>query len=312
MTHRRSAASPCGIRYAIGLQAWRGGLAQGNPPWLAGAGCYAARYGVGLVGFGRGGVTVASATAIRVGTRYFLATAGHALEGLEHDEDLHIVPPMAVRDEWLPFVARRMTTDRGPGRADLGWIELQDEVAEAAGLEFLDLGRLQREGERLGWERTRSDRAMGGDPAIYFVHGVPSQLASQRRGRRLHLRALGYTTLGATAVAPGTRVANARDLRLEYDARSLSRRRCGLRHLPDAHGMSGGGVWRVGQAGRPRLVALVRAWHPGERELRGVRIHRWLGVLRQDFPELGTTLDPLLERDGTRGFRKGETTCNDG
>lgn len=257
------------IRYSIGF---RVGLATG-----AGWGAFVASHCAALVVRCGGGLAIASATAIEISGRYFLATAGHCLAGLDQDRDLHIVPPMSAHQQGLPF--RDRGSNRVRGDEDLGWIELDATVALASGLRFF------------GSDTLRPTRSCGHDQRV-LVHGLPSQLASRRsneRGHRLHLRALGLfsRTLGHPE--------GDAELRIKYDHGQVGPHAEGLRQLPAAHGMSGGGVWQLGVRGEmPRLAGLVRAWHRGERELRGVPIERWLHWLGSCLPELRSPLATVL------------------
>lgn len=232
-----------------------------------------ARFSAGLVFFfGTGGVDLGSAIAVKVGHRHFLATAGHNLDGIPSDRDIHIVPAQTSRAEWLPFVARNATRDRGPGAADVGWIELEADTARASGLRFLETDAISR-GSR--W-RSR-----------YLIHGLPAGLATHglhARGRIIHLTSLALMTRSVTR-APENDLA-APDLKLRYESR-----------LPPAHGLSGGGVWEIprqGSTGSPRLAGIVRHWDRRAGTLAGAPIQRWLELVREDFSDLREVVDRLL------------------
>jgi hypothetical protein len=228
-------------------------------------------------------IEVGSATAILVGERYFLATAGHNLADIPKDRTIRIVAPGPASECWLPFVGRHACAERGPGSMDVGWIELETTVARATGLRFLPVNDLA--------PTHRSEEA-----PLYLVQGSPARMVSldDRNGQRsIQLTAIGCVTEATPGRTP-------RDLALRYGRTTIGRRLPAVA-LPPAHGLSGGGVWTLprpvpGGAPKPsRLVGLVRAWHRGDRRLDGIPIRRWLRLLRQDLPDLAPHLDPVLE-----------------
>jgi hypothetical protein len=72
------------------------------------------------------------------------------------------------------------------------------------------------------------------------------------------------------------------------------------RRVPDAPGLSGGGIWRPAWASpdwspaSARLVGIQRSWSPDARWLRGTLILDWLHMLRDDHAELAGEIDAML------------------
>ncbi len=225
-------------------------------------------------------VDVGSSTCIRIDGRFFLATAGHNIEDLAHDAQIKVLAAGSERP--LPFVGRNSRRFEGSATVDVAWIELHPEAARRSRLEFLALSQIAR------------GRAPKRDAAC-FVQGFPSAMVTVRDDATVDVdpSPMGFLTRPIAASARGARHQPGIDFAVEYAAHDGG----AARALPNAPGLSGGGMWRVTLGPeRARLVAITRTWFSGRRELCGTAIEHWLRLVHADFPDLRRHLDEALER----------------
>lgn len=249
-------------------------------PGSAGLSSYASDHSAALLLYPRPRqVDVGSSTCIRIEERYLLATAGHNIEDLDHDAQIKVIAP---GDEALPLVGRNSVRFQGSSTVDVAWIELHPEAARRSRLRFLHVSQLSR-GE--------SD-----DPETpFYVQGFPSEMVTV--GDDLEAdpdpSPLGFLTRPIDPSTRGGRHQHGVDLAVEYAAHGAPE----SPELPRAPGLSGGGMWRVEAAHRPggaRLVAITRTWYSGRRELCGTAIEHWLQLVYVDFPDLRSSLGPIM------------------
>jgi hypothetical protein len=213
-----------------------------------------------------GRVEIGSSTLVRVGQRFLLATAGHAVDDAA-DREIRLVPSGLTAGDPLPFVRRSL---RRRGDADVAWIELSAETVAARGLGFVTLASLGPDG---GPE----------DERCYLVQGYPAERALGGNGGAFDLRAMGFVTVAAAA-RPG-------DVAVLYPPPAP------LAAVPPApvphpYGISGGGIWTCPRlAAAPwhrttRLVGVARGWRERRNTLYGTPIEAWLARVAADFPEL--------------------------
>ena len=220
-----------------------------------------------------GRVEIGSSTLVRVGHRFLLATAGHAVDDAA-DHEIRIVASGRTAAAALPFV-RRSRHRRAD--ADLAWIELAAETVARHGLGFVDLAGI----------------GVGGAPEAdrcFLVQGYPAEhaLAPSLDGREL--RAMGFVTVAAAA-RPG-------DVAVLYPPPAAV---AAAPPAPHPYGISGGGIWTcppgpaaAGWEGATRLVGVVRGWRPRRTTLYGTPIELWLERVAADFPDLRAALGHRL------------------
>jgi hypothetical protein len=220
-----------------------------------------------------GRVEIGSSTLVRLGGRFLLATAGHAVDDAS-DHEIRVVASGRTAAEAVPFVRR---SRRRRADADLAWLELAGETVASRGLGFVALEALGPEGF-VDAER------------CFLVQGYPAEraLAAPRDG--FDLRAMGFVTTAAAA-RPG-------DVAVLYPPPTPTPPAA---PAPHPYGISGGGIWVCPRGpgaghwqGATRLVGVARGWRRRRNTLYGTPIELWLARVAADFPDLR----PVLERYG--------------
>ena len=217
-----------------------------------------------------GRVEIGSSTLIRIGHRFLLATAGHAIDDAG-DHEIRVVASGRTAAEPLPFVRR---SRRRRGDADLAWIELGAETVASRGLGFVGLAALGPDG------LPEAERC-------FLVQGYPAERALAASLAAFDLRAMGFVTVAAAA-RPG-------DVVVLYPPPAAP----AAAQAPHPYGISGGGIWTCPRTptaaawqGTTRLVGVARGWRRWRRTLHATPIEEWLARVAADFPDLR----PVLEK----------------
>lgn len=227
-------------------------------------------------------------TLLRIGSYYFLMTAAHvADESLNYGRALCIRRP-SDRMEFL-CVGRGMmcwtTSGAVPDRFDIAAIELTPQFIEVleARHTFLSLMDIDPTDQ------------LSGQPSAYVISGYPTELSGPGP--------LVFTTNGllfggirfvgdpATLedFSPDTHVAVAWDDTGMTDGDGM------VRQLPEAAGLSGGGLWRTLERGEDpatlqatsaRLVGIVRRWEREPAVIIGTQIEFMIAHLAVSLPSL--------------------------
>ena len=249
-----------------------------------------------------GGTKVGTAVAIQLGTRFFLATAGHVIENargikaLVRNQTAHYVSD---------FVARHCDN-----LSDVGLLEISPSNSHHFD-EFLSQDCL--------CETIEEEQEM---PAM--VVGFAGQFCNTVKKIDLtpesSLRLVRCDTLTFnTVVLPRSewpsdglpdehgnqkQLIDGRDMLIDYtpelEVRPFTPKTAGNENAPveclelDPRGMSGGGIWLVQIAESKeklhspdaRLIGLQLGWHRTKNLLRGIRIGAWLDLVRDQYPDL--------------------------
>lgn len=213
-----------------------------------------------------GRVEIGSSTLVRIGHRFLLATAGHAIDDAA-DREIHVIPSGLGPGEPLPFVRR---SRRRRSDADLAWIELAAETVASRGLGFVTPAAMGPDGAPAG-ER------------CFLVQGYPAERALAPAGGRFDLRAMGFVTVAAAA--------RAGDVAVLYPPPAFAA--VAEEAAPHPYGISGGGIWSCprgdaadGWHGVTRLVGVARGWRRHRATLYGTPVALWLDRVADDFPDL--------------------------
>ena len=232
-----------------------------------------------------GGVWLGSAICIRVGERFFLATAAHNLQQISH---LRTIPRGRYRSDPIRSIGS------GIGRVgdDVAWIELCPKDIERRKVAHLDLEHLDLEHLELG---TVDPGQPVERPALGEVceRGAGS-LDSGRSGMPSRALTHGFPAAGMDAdwlystrfQVPGAWIPGrvSEPERIGEVVQSWRHRDLPPSFKPN--GISGGGMWRRGEDGDYRLAGLARTWDASSRVLLGTAIDRWLDALVHGLPEL--------------------------
>ena len=228
---------------------------------------------------------VGSGALVRIDDMGFLLTAAHVL-----DEQRRVGTNIEVpgRNALLPIGGQAMKSPlpasgrRDDDQIDIGILPLQPEIVEEllAHFTFLDVEQLDP-----------SD--VPGTQTLYTFVGYPSSQHEGPRGGVLTIEPVRYTSgpLHPEMYPKGFQLET--HASIDFDAKRMVARTERVQTPPDPHGVSGGGVFRIGTwdeiiAGTnvERLVAIAIEVRKQERCLLGTRIAFPLEMIRTQFPEL--------------------------
>lgn len=249
---------------------------------------YAVRHSAALIVRDRHHATyLGSATCVRIGDDFLLATAGHNLDDVTHPESIRICPPLQGIGEWLPIAAVHSTSHRGRSSIDLAWLQIDPGVAAANGLSAVGLSDL------VPYEIPRPGR-------YYHVQGLPAAQADVQDSPQLlsiSLTSLGYLTFPSDTQPADPRV----DLPVDYGAEAVSATLGVDVALANPKGLSGGGIWLVPPSrsgiwlpGVIRLAGVIRDHQKSLNQLTGVQIQHWLTLVATDHPHLTAEIERHL------------------
>lgn len=226
-----------------------------------------------------------SGTCIRIAGRFFIATAAHVVLGFP--ETSYWVATPTTTTGGLTVIGGGRRGGRNGQALDAAWLELPSSAASAAGRYFLDIARLGPYRNDLG-EPVR-------------VYGFPIE-HQERRANSAQAVGTTWTTRGL-AEEDVAGVDRSRRLYLEW-LRMVPGLNDQSYEQPDAHGLSGGGIWAIntrahGEAWRPDQAQLIGIQFAVDRDqghchLIGQQIHVWLEMVAEDLPELAHTINAHL------------------
>ena len=249
------------------------------------------------------GTKVGTAVAVQLGTRFFLATAGHVIENARNIKAL-------VRDQAAhcvsDFIARHCDN-----RFDVGLLEISSSHSHC--FDFLSQHRLY---ETIEEEQTIPAMVVG-FPGQFCEPGKQIDLTTRSFLRVVQCKTLTFQTV----VLPRSewpseglpdehgdykQLVDGRDVLIDYapehEARPLTPKTAGIDNPPieclslDPRGMSGGGIWldQIAESKEKleypdtRLIGLQVGWHRARNLLTGIRIGTWLDLVRDQYPDLMT------------------------
>lgn len=232
-----------------------------------------------------------SGTCIRIGGRFFIATAAHVIK--DRDPKHHFIVTPVLSNMGLMIVGGGHRGGGDYDEDDVGWLELAPQAAASADRCWLDVHRVRTHSTGVGEqlvvigspvsEQEREDRS---DGSFNLTTSTP-----WGAGRALHLK----EDLRATPDL---------ERRIYIDWPRIVDTVAGTRYEnPPAPGMSGGGIWLT-QLGRPdwrpdqiQLIGIENAWRPSgvpDRYLLGYQMQEWLKMIAEDVPELEPVVAPVM------------------
>jgi len=239
----------------------------------------AARTAALLFFYTSGAVSIGSATCIKLGSYYFLATTAHLTNYKNQSPRLQVSlygpPPQEV-----PVISRSHPRDI-EYEYDVAWLQVAPQIAEASGATWLSIKDLLC-GQRF-------------DPFnAFLIQGYPASAVVQGPNVSFDLLSLG---IGCISLPPDS---GDDFLTLEYPPQSPED--VGLA-LPPPPGLSdGGGVWKFSSFRESLvwipeipLVAIGRSYDPERARLATTPIEYWLSLVAQDFPDLREEIDSHIQ-----------------
>jgi hypothetical protein len=244
---------------------------------------YVFKHLFGLLLFSDGRVEVGSGVGIKVGSRFFVATAGHNLCGLA-DESIALVHLDRPSLERFPFQTRWPPSSARDPQPDIGFLELPALVALQSDKRFLALDEIQP-----GFSHQAGNVLLVGYPA----ESVPRKLVERGIFR---LEAMAFTT--STVEPYGHALDPTLDIALEYRDSALVARDRSRMVTPKPHGLSGAGVWSfpppresgVWSPSDSRLLGIQRSWCQRSHIVLCTQIQHWLRLIAEKCPDLASAI----------------------
>jgi len=213
----------------------------------------------------------ASATCVRIGERFFLATAAHCIDPFRADE-IELLPRGEFGRPGIPFI-QRSAPRANESELDIAWLELDAVEVQRSGLSAVEL-------ENLGF----SIRSV--DECAYLIQGYPAAEVSAQPDGSFRPLSLCITTIGRDLKSPF-------GIAAEYPPQD--RLDVGL-ELVHPKGFSGGGLWTFHlltvwphiSCESEKLCGIVFNHSLSDKALETVSIEHWLRKLLADIPELSS------------------------
>lgn len=235
---------------------------------------------------------VGSGTLIKIGPRFFIATAGHNLAGVP-DECLYYVYSKEMVDEQLPFIRRKPLANEREPDPDVGYIEIPSETAISMNeKEFLPLNRIRP--------------FIAAWPTRVFLTGFPAEMVPFESAlkNKFNLSAIGYLTEIKMVSKSHDK---SKDIYIDYELTSVFvEKQLGM-DMPKPYGLSGGGLWVLPindrtELWRPSdttLIGIERSWLKDSSCVRCTQIQHWLKLVAYDYPDLTEIIDESLRSRGS-------------
>jgi hypothetical protein len=233
-----------------------------------------------------------SGTFVKIKDRIFVCTASHCLKDNSLTRYWFVDDETRYHHEARPsMIAVHRSINDPP---DVGIIELDPAAF-----------RLQSTKQPCSIERVKIRGTGRRDYPVTLIGTPREQMRFWREGRSIMAEVVG-ATWNCTTEDPKKwpRVDPSADpqfdIMLEYPSGIDKTRRLDTNSptaLPDPEGMSGGGLWDRGFAGKTLwnpadafLIGVQTAWLPESRYVRAVQIVHWLRLVHQHYPDLRHTL----------------------
>jgi len=249
---------------------------------------------------------IGTAVAVKLGERYFLATAAHVIE--DDTANVQAILQNQVAVAVSNFVGRHYDLS-----ADVGLLEVS--ASDAHQFSFLEHTHLLETIE----EQQQLPVIVVGFAGQFCGGAVETDLTPDTLLQMRFCNTLSYHTvvLPKSGWPPDglpdencvcQMLTEGRDMLVDFQYRQevqpFTPRSCGGDNPTvecaslDPHGISGGGIWLAQvtegpeRVSRPdaRLIGLQIGWHRTENVLRGVRIGAWLDLVREKYPDLEDTI----------------------
>jgi hypothetical protein len=223
-------------------------------------------------------VNAGSGVGLKIGPSYFILTAAHVLEKSTL-QSVWIYHGMGrVDDRVVPI---HMGRKGGKGSTlDVGFIEIAPTDVAKLGLGFLDISRLSND-PAAAWDN------------LVMVSGFPGETIDRVRDG-IHAKGLVYITVLQHEWEWQKDADPNLEIEVDYPKQVQEIDRAAPTRLPDAPGLSGGGLWESnpGPLGeiwgghKVRLLGINTVWDRHGRWLRANRVANHLKLIASDYPHL--------------------------
>ena len=231
-----------------------------------------------------------SGTCIQVGDRYFVATAAHVIASSQKEE-IWLIHQTAPTENQIPILAcgtRGGTANEDD--IDVGWIELEGNTAIGLNKTFIQLAQIQ-------------PNVAFVENDLVVINGYPGALVNKQllKLRELSVQSIAYHTVTLPKSEWPNGKQEAFDIITNYPSDGNILTDGTPYSLPDAPGISGGGIWsmNITTAGlwspmSAQLIGVFRSWSDSHRWGRGTQIQHWLKLISDSHPELEDVVNELL------------------
>jgi hypothetical protein len=234
--------------------------------------------------------SVGSGTLVKIGPKYFIATAAHNLSGIA-DDNLYIVFKKDITYEAVPFVKRNPSSREAESAFDIGYIEISPDIAKLINeKEFLPLERITP--------------FINFWPTRVFLTGFPAQMVSLESARKnkFTLDAIGYLTETKIINELKCDYDESTDIFVDYELNSIFVEKQIDKKMPEPYGLSGGGLWAlpITQEGalwtpdNTMLIGIEKSWISSLQMVRCTQMQHWLRFVAEDYPDLRNIIEKYL------------------
>jgi hypothetical protein len=220
-----------------------------------------------------------SGIGLRIGSSYFILTAAHVLKDATLTSLWMFHGPSRVEDRVKAVHMGRRGGEKHE-ILDVGFLEVAEKDAKKLGLAFLSLDRLSKD------LTTARDN-------LVMVNGFPNKTI-QQVGDGIHTKALLYITVLEHEEDWHDGADPTLEIEVDYPESVPEIDATAPVNLPDAPGMSGGGLWesnpgRQDEIWSGRMVKLLginTVWSPDGRWVRANRVENHLKLIAEEYPHL--------------------------
>jgi hypothetical protein len=229
---------------------------------------------------------------VEIAGRYFVATCAHNVTGVASLREIGVIPLQKAGLTGTQTPRLIGSGSRGGGdydAVDIGWLEIEPRA----------IPRMVSEWDRIfvTLDRFRLAPVQTDSPA--YVFGAPWEYKQDSEVGGLPFHRIGALPYLTRTVDVKDGRAPERSLFVEYKGEMKTAE--GTKPLPNAHGLSGSGLWVVNPQRAAiwtpdlaQFAAIQHAWARGE-HLSGTLVREWLQMLREDIPDVSSAIDPLLD-----------------
>ena len=240
---------------------------------------------------------IGSAVAIQIGRYSLLATAAHNVKGL-NPRQIEVISAGRLNASRLPVSRIGIHQLSEIEKVDVAWMELDISACDKPGISLVRL-------DQIGVLPSTCE------PQACFVQGYPAEVVVKPSSSAECplVESDGFLTLSIPSNRRRTPHRPHVDIAVEYPPHDGSLDSAGV---PGPPGISGGGFWLfprfenclIWAPDGARLLGIARGWWRNEKEFLATRMERWLEMVAEDFPDIGTEVRDTKARLGESWSRE--------
>jgi len=232
-----------------------------------------------LIDWKGGKLDSGSGIGLKIGPSYFILTAAHVIMNSTLESLWIFHRPSYSEERVTPIHMNRCGGEMG-GILDVGFIEIAAGDVERLGLSFLTLDRVSKD------LTTARDN-------LVMINGFPAQTIERIRDG-IYSKALLYITVLQDEEDWHQEADPSLEIEVDYPKNVLEIDKTAPIDLPDAPGMSGGGLWESNPGPRDqiwsgqqvKLLGIITVWGREGRWVRANRVANHLKLIADEYPHL--------------------------